>query len=460
MAAVVGAAVTIDIPVSKDILKGELFLPTGANSLVIFVHGSGSNRFSVRNRFLANSFNSYGFATLLVDLLTEKEKEEDLEKNHLRFNIEFLTERLVTVSKWILANPVTKDHFIAYFSSSTGTAAALNATGQMAIIRTIVSRGGRPDLACSDALRSVDIPLLFIVGEKDKVVIDYTKKAIKEATATRIKQLIIIPGSTHFFEEYGKLEEVARVSREWFMTYLNQNGHQFVTSYGNKKRIDFSRFMNMSLTYKFQDRTRAGNMLARVLQKYHNDQDIVLLALANGGIVVANAISKKLSIDRFGIVFSRRLRSPHDPETAIGALLHDGFVFLNSNSRKVSKEYLIQEISNQKLDLKKKIMSIGISPNVPDTRGKTIILIDDGAHTGSTLLATINWLNQNQAMKKIIIALPVISKETFLLLSKNVNKVEYIYRHRNFTSVENYYNDFRQVTDEEVKQILSKGNFG
>ena len=105
-------------------------------------------------------------------------------------------------------------------------------------------------------------------------------------------------------------------------------------------------------------------------------------------------------------------------------------------------------------------MSIGISPNVPDTRGKTIILIDDGAHTGSTLLATINWLNQNQAMKKIIIALPVISKETFLLLSKNVNKVEYIYRHRNFTSVENYYNDFRQVTDEEVKQILSKGNFG
>ncbi len=140
------------------------------------------------------------------------------------------------MSKWVLANPVTNGLSIGYFSSSTGTAASLNAICLVTNIKTIVSRGGRPDLACPSALRSVDKSLLFIVGGKDKVVIDYTKKALKKATGTRVKELVVIPGSAHFFEEQGKLDEVARVSKDWFGAHLNQNGHKFVTAYGNQKK--------------------------------------------------------------------------------------------------------------------------------------------------------------------------------------------------------------------------------
>ncbi len=106
--------------------------------------------------------------------------------------------------------------------------------------------------------------------------------------------------------------------------------------------------MNISLTYRLSDRTTAGNLLASILQKYHNEKDIILLAVANGGVVVADAISKKLSIGQLSVVFSKRLRSPHDPEIAIGAILHDGFIFLNPKSHEISNEYLKAEISRQK----------------------------------------------------------------------------------------------------------------
>ncbi len=149
-------------------IKGNLFMPLESKAIIIFVHGSGSNRFSTRNAFISKNFNEQGFATLLVDLLTEKEKEEDTFTKHIRFDLELLTQRLISITQWVLGNQLTKHLSIGYFSSSTGTAAALKASIKFNEIGAIVSRCGRTDLVDKSVLNKIVTPTLFIIGGKDE----------------------------------------------------------------------------------------------------------------------------------------------------------------------------------------------------------------------------------------------------------------------------------------------------
>lgn len=208
----------VSVPVGKSIIEGNLTIPSGASGIVLFAHGSGSGRFSPRNQYVARVLNEAGIGTFLVDLLTEEEEEADAETGEFRFNINLLAERLAAATEWLKKNPATKTLAVGYFGSSTGAAAALVAATRFPKdVRTIVSRGGRPDLA-SQQLHKVHVPTLFIVGSRDTEVLELNKEAMAQVPAE--KRLEVIPGATHLFEEPGKLEEVAKLSAEWFSARL------------------------------------------------------------------------------------------------------------------------------------------------------------------------------------------------------------------------------------------------
>lgn len=213
-----GKHVTIRLPIDDEVLYGDLGIPENAKGLVLFAHGSGSSRHSPRNQFVAEELQNKHFATFLLDLLTEREETIDNLTRHLRFNIAFLSRRLVAAAAWIKTVSEVYKLNIGLFGASTGGAAALLAAAQRPdLFHAIVSRGGRPDLA-SESLQSVKTPTLLIVGELDSQVLLLNQYALRLLTCD--KKLEIIRGATHLFEEPGKLEIVASHAGDWFANYL------------------------------------------------------------------------------------------------------------------------------------------------------------------------------------------------------------------------------------------------
>jgi dienelactone hydrolase len=214
------AEISLQIPVDGVILGGDLAIPAGAKGIVVFVHGSGSSRFSSRNRFVAQVMQREGLATLLFDLLTPQEEEIDNYTMKLRFDIGLLAGRLAGVTAWLASREDTRHLAVGYFGASTGAAAALIAeTRNPSLVKAIVSRGGRPDLAGA-ALPRVQAPTLLIVGGNDRQVIVLNEQAL--GLLTEEKKLVIVPGATHLFEEPGALEEAARLAGQWFGRYLGR----------------------------------------------------------------------------------------------------------------------------------------------------------------------------------------------------------------------------------------------
>jgi putative phosphoribosyl transferase len=208
----------VQIPADTVVLDGDLTLPSDACAAILFAHGSGSSRHSLRNRYVARVLNEAALATLLMDLLTVEEETVDALTAYLRFDIPLLADRLVAATDWLTENPGTSHLPIGYFGASTGAAAALvAATTRPDIVGAIVSRGGRPDLA-GPALAEVRAPTLLIVGGNDPQVLELNRQAATQLTCK--EQLVVIPGASHLFEEPGALDEVARLAREWFVRHL------------------------------------------------------------------------------------------------------------------------------------------------------------------------------------------------------------------------------------------------
>lgn len=203
----------VTIRFNKIELKGDLSLPEQAHSLILFAHGSGSSRISPRNQMVATYLNDLGMATFLFDLLTY---EEDKDYTN-RFNIPLLAQRLKDVTDWILSEDTYEHMRIGYFGASTGAAAALMAARDMKQISAIVSRGGRPDLAMTD-LPFVKAPTLLVVGSLDTEVIKLNQQAYEKLRCE--KQLQIVPGASHLFEEKGTMEKVCMHAANWFEMHL------------------------------------------------------------------------------------------------------------------------------------------------------------------------------------------------------------------------------------------------
>jgi len=206
---------TISIDTPAGTVEGALDLPNDARGVVLFAHGSGSSRFSPRNNFVAGVLRSAGIGTLLMDLLTPAEDEI----YRTRFDIGLLTERLGLAADWLAASPAAQGFPIGLFGASTGAAAALQlAAVPGADVAAVVSRGGRPDLAGRAALEAVRAPTRLIGGGDDDVVIGLNREAAAHLRCE--KQLVIVPGATHLFEEPGKLEEVAALATSWFVSHF------------------------------------------------------------------------------------------------------------------------------------------------------------------------------------------------------------------------------------------------
>jgi pimeloyl-ACP methyl ester carboxylesterase len=211
---------SLAVPVAGVALAADIVVPESPQGVVLFAHGSGSSRHSPRNRYVAGELQRAGLATVLADLLTPGEEQLDARTGELRFDIGLLATRLVALTDWVTGHEATAGLAVGLFGASTGAAAALVAAAQRpSSVAAVVSRGGRPDLA-GDSLRAVRQPTLLIVGELDKVVIELNRQAMTQLGGEA--RLVIVPGATHLFEEPGALEQVARLARDWFVTYLSR----------------------------------------------------------------------------------------------------------------------------------------------------------------------------------------------------------------------------------------------
>jgi putative phosphoribosyl transferase len=213
---------TLEIPAAGVALSADVVVPEDARGVVLFAHGSGSGRHSPRNRYVAEELQVAGLATVLADLLTREEETVDARTAELRFDIGLLAERLIALTDWTSAYDATQGLGVGLFGASTGAAAALVAAAlRPGVVRAVVSRGGRPDLA-GDHLRTVRRPTLLIVGELDPVVLDLNRRAMQIIPGeTRLE---IVARASHLFEEPGALEQVARLAREWFLRNLGDAG--------------------------------------------------------------------------------------------------------------------------------------------------------------------------------------------------------------------------------------------
>jgi putative phosphoribosyl transferase len=209
---------SVQIPAAGAGLEADIVVPQLARGLVLFAHGSGSSRFSPRNRYVAEQLQHAGLATALADLLTPAEEQADTRTGDLRFDIGLLAARLAAVTDWLAGQEPTAGLSLGLFGASTGAAAALvAAAARPTHVRTVVSRGGRPDLA-GEFLPQVHQPTLLIVGQRDPAVLELNRQAMQKLAGET--QLVIVPGASHLFEEPGALEQVAQLARDWFIEHL------------------------------------------------------------------------------------------------------------------------------------------------------------------------------------------------------------------------------------------------
>ncbi|MBK7123905.1 MAG: dienelactone hydrolase family protein [Chitinophagaceae bacterium] len=226
----------MEIPFHKEVvidtgeiaLQGELAIPQDAMAIIIFSHGSGSSRFSERNRMVARYLQERKFGTLLFDLLTVAEDRDQ----YKRFDIDLLTKRLAGAAEWLERFPVTKEYRIGFFGASTGAASALKAAARLSQIGAVVSRGGRPDLAMND-LPNVKAPVLLIVGSLDTDVLQMNLDAYRQLACE--KKLTVVEGASHLFEEPGKMDMVSELAASWFQQYLTGSPHKIYHDAGQIK---------------------------------------------------------------------------------------------------------------------------------------------------------------------------------------------------------------------------------
>jgi putative phosphoribosyl transferase len=441
------------IPIAK--VRGHLSLSSGSKAIIILVHGSNSSMLSARNLLIARNLNNNGISTLLVDLLTENEKIQEYEYRNLNFNIEFLTNRLILITNWVLRNPKTKNLSIGYIGSSTGATAALIASTRISKIVAIVCRGGRTDLIDEQILNRVKAHVLLIVGERDLNAIASNKKFYKKLNKVGSKRMVIVSAASHLFEESGKIEEVSNILNEWLITKLLSDVDNNEYPFSKKPNISRLFWIKSLFQFKFVDRYSAASLLIDLLHKYRNKDNVSFLGIPRGGVMMADLVSTKLSAGTYSIILSQRLINPFYPEETVGAIFQDGSVCLVPSSKTISPKLLQLEISRQRQSLEKKIKFYKIDAEEYDLRNRDIIIIDDGCYTGATVLGAYKWIRSFEP-NKIILATPVISRPALQQLKGKLDKIEYLRSPKYVSSIDDYYINFRPPTENEILRLLKQ----
>ena len=374
-----------------------------------------------------------GFATLLLDLLTP---EEERDRRNV-FDIELLATRLTRATQWVAENPSTADLMPCYFGASTGAGAALRAAAvQNSRVTAIVSRGGRPDLAFN-VLPLVRAPTLLLVGSLDKDVIEMNRRAY--AALTCEKCLIIVQGAGHLFEEPGTLDEVVQQTIAWFRGHLP----------GPASRADTGGM--------FLDRREAGRELARALSKFSGSEPLIL-ALPRGGVPVAFEVAKALQAP-LDLLMVRKIGAPGHEEFGIGAVVdgNDPQVVLNAEAIDLVDPptgYVEAETQRQLKEIeRRRRLYLGGRHPIP-TKGRTVILVDDGIATGGTMRAALKAMRRTGACR-LVVAVPVASPDVIEALRHEADEVICLREPTPLSAVGLHYADFRQTTDEEVVRLLN-----
>ncbi len=436
----------VSIPAGSVYLDGELFLPPGAQGLVLFAHGSGSSRLSPRNRRVAAALQRSGLGTLLFDLLTPGEEAADRQRAHLRFDIEFLAERLIAATIWASEQAAVRGLPIGYFGASTGAAAALvAAAGFGDAIRAVVSRGGRPDLAGS-ALSHVAAATLLIVGGRDEEVLQLNRAALEALRCE--KQLILVPGATHLFEESGALEEVSRLATAWFERHFTRpekasTGQPWETPGRDEVRLPF------------HDRRDAGRALADSLRAYGGREDVLVLGLPRGGVPVADEVARSLGAP-LDVFLVRKLGVPGQEELALGAIASGGVRVVNADLVRqfaIPRERIDAITREEERELRRREHSYRGDRAPLDLRGRTVILVDDGLATGSSMRAAVEAVRR-LGPRAVVVAVPVAPARTCRELRPLVDDVICAATPEPFLAVGRFYENFEQTRDEEVRELL------
>jgi putative phosphoribosyl transferase len=416
-------------------LEGLLGVPHGAVGLVIFAHGSGSGRHSPRNNEVASGLRQAGLATLLLDLLRP---EEEAARANV-FDIERLASRLAAAADWARGRPQLEPLPIGYFGASTGAAGALVAAARDANIRAIVSRGGRPDLA-ADVLAKVKAATLLIVGGADIAVLDGNRAAFEALQC--VKELIVVPGAGHLFEQPGALQQVARHARRWFLRFLAP------------------RRLPPSGHVVFADRRDAGRQLAAALMRFKDEHPLVL-ALPRGGVPVAFEVAQTLGAP-LDVALVRKIGAPGHAELGLGAVVDgkDPQMILNEEVVRLVRPkpgYLQSEKARQLQELERRRGLYRDGRPAPAVEGRTVIVVDDGIATGGTAKAVLRALSVQHA-GKLVLAVPVAPADTLEALASEADETVCLAVPEPFFAVGEHYEDFTQTTDEEVVRLLERAS--
>jgi putative phosphoribosyl transferase len=417
------------VRVGPEGLHGSVGLPSRPKGLVIFAHGSGSSRLSPRNQHVASMLQQAQFATLLFDLLRP---EEEADRSNV-FDIALLASRLVSATHWARSTAELGSLATGYFGASTGAGAALVAAAELGDeIGAVVSRGGRPDLA-GNALASVRASTLLIVGGADSAVIDLNRSAL--AILQSKKDLAIVPGAGHLFEEPGALDQAVGLARAWF-----------------------DRFLLEAADTVFEDRRDAGRRLAARLSHYKNSKPIVL-ALPRGGVPVAFEVAEALEAP-LDVVFVRKIGAPHQPELGLGAVVDGAEPHLVLNEdivRHVAPppSYIEKEQKRQLAEIEHRRQLY--RPHRPPlaVRGRTVIVVDDGIATGGTVKAVLTALAKTRP-GRLILAVPVAPHAAIEDLAREADDTVCLATPEPFFAVSAHYRNFAQTTDAEVVDLLRR----
>lgn len=421
------------VRIAPEGLEGLVGIPDHATGIVIFAHGSGSGRLSPRNNQVAAGLRQAGFATLLLDLLRP---EEESDRANV-FDIGLLASRLVSATRWARAQPQIAHLPVGYFGASTGAAAALVAAAQLPeAIAAVVSRGGRPDLA-GDALEEVRCPSLLIVGGADYGVIELNERARDSLRC--VKQMVLVPGATHLFEEPGAMDAVLEHAITWFARYLKSAGR--------------------SVVYEaFSDRTEAGRKLASELMHLEGANPVVL-ALPRGGVPVGFEIARALHAP-LELALVRKIGAPDQPELGLGAVVDGAHPQLVLNRELVKlvqpgDTYLRAEEQRQLREIERRRALYGLTGRAMEFANRTVIVVDDGIATGGTVKAVLQAI-RNQPHGRVVLAVPVAPADTIQELAPLADEIICLMSPEPFMAVGVHYRDFTQTTDEEVINLLKR----